>query len=53
MILISKDSKSMIYTKNNLIEFDMYNHVDSLININNVITGSKNITLRKANVKRY
>ena len=50
-----KIKKALIYIKNNLIEFEdnMYSHVDSSININNVITGFKNITLRKANVKRY
>ena len=31
----------------------MYLTVDSLIEINNIITGSNNITLRKANVKPY
>ena len=32
-------------------DVDMYLTVDSLIEINNLITGSNNITLRKANVK--
>ena len=31
----------------------MYLTVDSLIDINNVITGSNNITLRKVNIKLY
>ena len=31
----------------------MYLTVDSLIEINNLITGSNNITLRKGNVKPY
>ena len=31
----------------------MYLTVDSLIEINNIITGSNNITLRKVNVKPY
>ena len=43
----------MVYIKNNLIDTDggMYLTVDSLIQINNIITGSNNITLRKLNVK--
>ena len=41
--------------KNNLIDTDggMYLAVDSLIKINNIITGSNNITLWKFNVKPY
>ena len=31
----------------------MYLTVDSLIDINNIITGSKNFTLTKVNVKPY
>ena len=31
----------------------MYLTVDSLIEINNIITGSNNITFRKVNVKPY
>ena len=31
----------------------MYLTVDSLIEINNILTGSNNITLRKVNVKSY
>ena len=40
---------ALVYIKNNLIDSDdnMYLNVDSLIDINNVITGSNNITLRK------
>ena len=34
-------------------ECGMYLTVDSLIEINNIITGSSNITLRKVNVKPY
>ena len=41
-----------MYIKNNLIEFDdNILTVDSLIDINNIITGSNNITLRTGNVK--
>ena len=32
---------------------DMYLNVDSLIDMNNIITGSNNITLRKVNVQPY
>ena len=41
--------------KNNLIDTDggMYLTVDSLIKINNIITGSNNITLWKFSVKSY
>ena len=45
----------MVYIENNLIDSDggMYLTVDSFIEINSLITGSKNITLRKINVKPY
>ena len=45
--------KTLSYTENNLMDLDgnMYLTVDSLIKINNIITGSNNITLRKVNVK--
>ena len=45
----------MVYTKNNLIDSvnNMYLTVDPLIDINNKITGSNNIILRKGNVKPY
>ena len=41
--------------KNNLIDSDcgMYLTVDSLIKINDIITGSNNITFWKVNVKSY
>ena len=47
--------KALTYIKNNLFDSDnnMYVTVDLLIDINNIITGSKNITLRKFNVKPY
>ena len=47
--------KALVYIENNLIDSDcgMYLTVDSLIKINNIITGSNNITLRKINVKPY
>ena len=41
--------------ENNLIDIDSGMHltVDSLIEMNNIITGSNNITLRKVNAKPY
>ena len=45
--------KKLMYTKNNLIDSDdnLYLTVDSLIDINNMITASNNIILRKVNIK--
>ena len=45
----------MGYIKNHLIDSygNMYLIIDSLIEINNMITGLDNITLRKVNVKPY
>ena len=47
--------KGLVCIENNLIESDggMYLTVYSLIEINNIITGSNNITFRKVNVKPY
>ena len=47
--------EALIYLKHNLIDTNgsMYLTVDSLMEINNIITGSNNIALRKVNVKRY
>ena len=47
--------EALVYIKNNLIDTDggMYLTVVSLIEMNNIITGSDNITLRKVNVKPY
>ena len=47
--------KVLVCIENNLIESDggMYLTVYSLIEINNIITGSNNITFRKVNVKPY
>ena len=47
--------KVLIYIESNLIGSggSMYLTVDSLININNTITGSNNNTLRKVNVKSH
>ena len=47
--------KAFVYIENNLIVSDggMYLTVDSLIEINNIIIGSNNITLRKVNAKSY
>ena len=45
----------MVYIENNLIDSDggTYLTIDSLIEINNIIISSNDITLRKANVKPY
>ena len=45
----------MVYIENDLIDSDgsMYLTDDLLIETNNIITGSNNITLRKVNVKPY
>ena len=45
----------MVYKENNSIDSDggMYLRVDSLIKIDNIITGSNNVTQRKVNVKPY
>ena len=45
----------MICIKNNLIDSDNNRYFigDSLIGINNIITGSNNITLKKVNIKSY
>ena len=45
--------KALIYTKMNVIESDnnMSLAVNSLIDINSIITGLNNITLRKVNVE--
>ena len=45
----------MVYIKNSLIDNDggMYLSVNSLIEINTIIAGSNNITLRKLNVKPH
>ena len=45
----------MVYIENSLINSDggMYLTLDALIEIYNIITRSKNITLRNANVKPY
>ena len=47
--------KVLIYIESNLIGSggSMYLTVDSLIKINNIITGSNNNTLRKVNVKSH
>ena len=47
--------KALVYIENNLIDSDggMYLAVDSLIEINNIITGSQNIALRNINVNPY
>ena len=44
---------ALLYIKNNFVDSgdNMYLTVDSLIDINNIITGSNDITLRKVNVK--
>ena len=47
--------KALVYIENNLIDSDggMYLTIESLIEINNILTGSNNITLWKVKVKPY
>ena len=47
--------KVLVYIENDLIDSDggMYLMADSLIEKNNIITGTNNITLRKVDVKPY
>ena len=47
--------KFLVYIENDLIDSDggMYLMADSLIEKNNIITGTNNITLRKVDVKPY
>ena len=47
--------KALVHIKSNLIDFDgnVHLNVDSLIQINNLITCSNNITLKKVNVKPH
>ena len=47
--------KAFVYIKNDLRDSDggTYLTVDSFIYVNNIITGSDNIALRKVNVKPY
>ena len=48
--------KALVYIENNLTDSNggiYLTTVDTLIEINNIITGSKNITLRKVNLKPY
>ena len=47
--------KALVYKENNSIDSDggMYLRGDSLIKIDNIITGSNNVTQRKVNVKPY
>ena len=47
--------RALVYIENNVIDSDggMYLTVDSLTEINDIITGSSIITLRKVNVKPY
>ena len=48
-----RQQKALVYIDNNLIDSDggMYETVDSLIEKNNVTTGSYNVPLIKVNVK--
>ena len=48
-----RQQKALVYIDNNLIDSDggMYETVDSLIEKNNVTTGSYNVALIKVNVK--
>ena len=47
--------KALVYIENNFIDSDdgVYLTVESLAEINNKITGSNNITLRKVNILPY
>ena len=47
--------KALVYKENNLIDSDggMYLKVDYMIEINNIITSSNNITLREVNIRPY
>ena len=47
--------KAFVYVEKNFINSDggMYLSVDSLIEINNILASSNNITLRKVNVNPY
>ena len=47
--------EAFVYIKNNLIDTDssIYLTVDSLIEVNNIMISSNNVTLRKVNVKTY
>ena len=47
--------KALVYIENNFIDSDdgVYLTVESLAEINNKITGSNNITLRKVNISPY
>ena len=51
LMLIMKDKKKTCQKENNCVHFDgnICLTVDSLMKINNIITGSNNITLRKIN----
>ena len=51
----TETKKDLVHIENNLIDSagGMYLTVDSLIEINSIITSSNNITLRKVNVKPY
>ena len=50
-----KLQKTLVYIESNLIESDggMYLTVDTLLERNNIITDSNNVTLKHANVKPY
>ena len=52
-INFKREKNTLVYTKSSLNDSDdnMYLTVDSLIDINNINTGLKNIPLRKVNVK--
>ena len=47
--------KTLVFIENNLIDSDggMYLTIESLIEINNILTGLNNITLWKVKVKPY
>ena len=47
--------KALVYIKKNLIDTDgdMYLTIDTLIEINDIVSGSNKIALKKVNVKLY
>ena len=53
--MIKRLKKALVHIKSNLIDFDgnVHLNVDSLTQINNLITSLNNITLKKVNVKPH
>ena len=55
MLIILDDKNALCYKENNLIDShgNMYLTVHSLIEMNKKVTGSKNTTLGKVDIKHY